>query len=940
MKFILVLILFLFSKFTLLYGQNYPILFNDYVGLPSNVVYDCAESNTGKLWIATDKGLCKYDGYSFENVPLDAGLTTLVSWGFFKDKKGRLWLRNREYPFTYIYNDSVHRIGKTKGIKNIQVDFLNEDQLGNIYISSFKTNKTHLIKKDGSVEQIDSTLVLINSKNKFNWLNYDSEFIFLKITTLNDHIITYGCNTKGVNKIKVWNTINNKEYEIEVNFIKTFQHICRLDNEHVLISGEAGIYKLNIFTKKISPYNTHYNTLFKDVVVIYTDRFNNKWFCDFTKGIWFFKAVPDELYYHEFETNVEISHVALSNENRLYITTNKDFHYQIDQKGIHKVINNSLYPADEYLSSDKAIIDFYKSNFYLSNSKLSIINTKSHQFNHLYPNQTVDLDKNYEIFIGSYKYHLQNDKYIHFGTSQGVASFERNEDDKLTFRLYNIGYTFDIKQIDSKLYCVGLNGLKIIDLDRRKVKHYFSDRSFTHLCYTNNYLYLRTEDGIILKVDINTLNIIREFHDYKFILKLKQIDNEIWGISENGIFKLNPKSLRIEKELNAFAGVINPYKKTIKKVGEYYYLICKTGLYRFKDFPKYNYNIENLTHFKIQDVIINGVKADTRKVKLSGSRNFVQINLSSVYFPFTSRSVLYFYRINNGAWNQSYNKTLTFVDLPYGDYALEIKAKFVGEKNFFKQNLKLSFNNPAPFYTQYWFIILVVLCFSFLITLLILYNRKRRFDQLKQQFEFSQNRMKMLVMQMKPHFLSNILNSLQNTFLNDDPIKSSQLISDLDNYLRSSLSNSNKDMITLLEELTLSKKYFDLEIGRLKKEINYELSPALRDNMGSIIVPVFILQPIIENAIWHGIQKSKREYGSIKIDLNESGDYFIISVEDDGIGFGNSNYIGNSVALNNINERLSLIDKKRLKKYLYIESLNPGTKVSIYVRKNFKDYSH
>src|SRR5690606_39248977 len=173
MKFILVLILFLFFKFTLLYGQNYPILFNDYVGLPSNVVYDCAESNTGKLWIATDKGLCKYDGYSFENVPLDAGLTTLVSWGFFKDKKGRLWLRNREYPFTYIYNDSVHRIGKTKGIKNIQVDFLNEDQLGNIYISSFKTNKTHLIKKDGSVEQIDSTLLLINSKNKFNWLNYD-----------------------------------------------------------------------------------------------------------------------------------------------------------------------------------------------------------------------------------------------------------------------------------------------------------------------------------------------------------------------------------------------------------------------------------------------------------------------------------------------------------------------------------------------------------------------------------------------------------------------------------------------------------------------------------------------------------------------------------------------------------------------------------------------
>ena len=96
----------------------------------------------------------------------------------------------------------------------------------------------------------------------------------------------------------------------------------------------------------------------------------------------------------------------------------------------------------------------------------------------------------------------------------------------------------------------------------------------------------------------------------------------------------------------------------------------------------------------------------------------------------------------------------------------------------------------------------------------------------------------------------------------------------------------------------------------------------------------------IENAIWHGIQKSSEPEGKITIDYSEDENYFILSVTDNGIGIGNSNREGNSIALKNINERLSLIDANKRDSYLLMEAANPGTNIYLYVAKKSKNHSH
>ena len=110
-----------------------------------------------------------YDGYTFTKVDLRDNLTTLFSWGFFKDSKGRLWLRNRQAPMTYIYNDSIHRVKNTEHLHDIHFNYFSEDEKGNVYISSINSKQTHKIDVDGRVETIDSVLILINSQKKKIW---------------------------------------------------------------------------------------------------------------------------------------------------------------------------------------------------------------------------------------------------------------------------------------------------------------------------------------------------------------------------------------------------------------------------------------------------------------------------------------------------------------------------------------------------------------------------------------------------------------------------------------------------------------------------------------------------------------------------------------------------------------------------------------------------
>lgn len=192
------------------------------------------------------------------------------------------------------------------------------------------------------------------------------------------------------------------------------------------------------------------------------------------------------------------------------------------------------------------------------------------------------------------------------------------------------------------------------------------------------------------------------------------------------------------------------------------------------------------------------------------------------------------------------------------------------------------------------------------------------------------NEIAFLKAQIKPHFLYNALNVIA-ALCRIEPERASELIIDLSNYLHNTFDINNKsEYITFEEELEFIEAYVRIEKARFRDKLKVEYE--IKDIRG-LMFPSLILQPLVENAIRHGIRK-KEEGGTVIVRVKNEKDYFIIEVEDNGRGMSkeelekiqSSNFErGKGIGIVNIKLRLKEIYGTDLK----IESeINKGTLVS------------
>ncbi len=168
--------------------------------------------------------------------------------------------------------------------------------------------------------------------------------------------------------------------------------------------------------------------------------------------------------------------------------------------------------------------------------------------------------------------------------------------------------------------------------------------------------------------------------------------------------------------------------------------------------------------------------------------------------------------------------------------------------------------------------------------------------------------------QIQPHFLYNTINTI-TAYCRTDPEQSRELLSHLSTYLRGKL-NSEKDMFTFLkDEIELIKAYLAIEQVRFSERLSVEYDI---DEDCNILIPCLILQPIVENAVKHGLAP-KKEGGKIRISVKREGKDAIIKIKDNGVGMdmrslpdilaGRQGGIG----LGNTNERLRRYYKTEIK---------------------------
>jgi len=198
---------------------------------------------------------------------------------------------------------------------------------------------------------------------------------------------------------------------------------------------------------------------------------------------------------------------------------------------------------------------------------------------------------------------------------------------------------------------------------------------------------------------------------------------------------------------------------------------------------------------------------------------------------------------------------------------------------------------------------------------------------------------------MNPHFIFNALNSVNSFIAKNDERTANKYLSDFSQLMRSVLENSEEDFIPLEKEIELLKMYTKLEHFRFKDKFDYEFIVDETIEMKEFVIPPMLLQPYVENAVWHGL-RYKEEKGKLEIKfMVVSKDCVRITIEDNGIGRKRSKSLKTehqkrqkSKGMGNIQKRISILNEMyRDKVDVRVENVfenEEGTRVVLNLKKD------
>ena len=180
---------------------------------------------------------------------------------------------------------------------------------------------------------------------------------------------------------------------------------------------------------------------------------------------------------------------------------------------------------------------------------------------------------------------------------------------------------------------------------------------------------------------------------------------------------------------------------------------------------------------------------------------------------------------------------------------------------------------------------------------------------------------KSLRTQMNPHFIFNALNSVNNFIAKNDEKAANKFLSEFSQLMRKVLDYSQKDFIAFEEEMELNELYLKLEHFRFRDKFDYHFENKIKQNNCDLEVPPMLIQPFIENAVWHGL-RYKENKGKLEVSTSQENGYLIVQIKDDGIGRKKSAELKTanqkkykSTGLENITKRIALINETYNKKY-------------------------
>lgn len=400
------------------------------------------------------------------------------------------------------------------------------------------------------------------------------------------------------------------------------------------------------------------------------------------------------------------------------------------------------------------------------------------------------------------------------------------------------------------------------------------------------------QKGVIERISLN-----EKFGDFigsPYDLKTDR-SGIIWGWTNNWILRIDP----LERSFERFSfqyGQEDPdfFELSIMHTGELVFcgdtkmtITHPRELTRNKELPQpYLTGVNILERPLDLDVAPNRLE----QMSLKHWENFFSFDFSAKGFTLGSENHFRYRLLDfEEEWIDARNRRFAnYTNVPGGDYVFQLQAAN-NEGIWNPEILEI----PVHIDTAWW--LTWTFRISFLILVLLIgyqlyryrINQIRKEEKLKTSFEkkLANVEMSALRAQMNPHFLFNSLNSIENFIIKNDTRKASEYLSNFARLIRLILQNSRSNYVNLRDEIEALQLYMGMEQLRFRNKFHYSIHLQEDLDPGTIDIPPMLLQPYVENAIWHGLMhKEDKSEGKVEVRIGRENGYLQCVIEDNGIG--------------------------------------------------------
>jgi sensor histidine kinase YesM/streptogramin lyase len=940
-------------------------------GLPSNSCYFILQDKKGYIWVASDAGVSRFDGKVFETFSIDDGLPDNQIIRLNEDRSGKIWFSALNGKLSYfkdgvIYNENNDKLLKSLKFNGVVTSFF-EDSKGNMW---FGTNKNLLARWDGKLlkkytsadpsRQFINTFIYEDASGRI-WVSsthtlriFDGSN-FIK-TTLSVNPLSYRTVENLPDRTMFFldkKGLNYKSGAQQVLIMKIDSSLLAdnpgyfyaEDQKELWLTTSSGVYHIDADGTK----TRYLNNLSTNQVI--KDSKDNMWFAT-SNGIYMLPKKSKRIYIidnHYGLSNNIVKSVLKDQSGRLWLGLDNG---KINMLGTtaQRVLTIDI-PDKKKFSSIKQIStdSSRKTIFFSSDYGLGMI----HQHKKGQTSAIKYLRETHNSGFVLKSFSINSKNQLSLALSSGVvilndpfhtlsftSSKYKEGENFFSNRAYRVYY-----DREDNLWFSNTNGLAELSagkLIRHYQRHPLLTKRINDIAQLPDGTIVLATDGyglLFFKDNLLIRQITREDGLANNICKRIFIQKEhIWVITNGGVNRI---CLNGENPVESFEYTNNLLENDINELyidRDTAYFATNHGLVFFANTP-FDRNKE------APKVLISAIINNRKTLNINSS--FFSLapadnNITFYYsaLDFQNNYILYRYRLKEeNPWTETRNRRLEFSSLEPGIYKFELSAKTNNSQ--WSKPVDVSFTLKAHFWQTWWFILLIILIASFSFYKIAVIVTKQQKDK-EQQRLLLKNKILMLEQQalqamMNPHFVFNVMNSIQHYINTKDTSSANKILTGFARLIRKNLDICTKSFISIEEEIEYLSLYLTLEKKRFGEKFSYTIHISDDIDQDETMIPSMILQPYIENAIWHGLMP-KEDGGKISIVIKPEGnDKLLIQIIDNGIGIDNSLRVKRdkheSKGMSLTQERINLINQIEANpiQISIKQNGNSGTTISILV---------